>query len=118
MEPLPQEQYEEKHRLLSEQAEEARKEMERARAHYWELITELRDLDGQKQSEVTYKAHYFRYSKKYEEECDTLEEAITFLAYSLYDSGQLSPVDIVGPDGTVVLEGEELSRRMMVAYGD
>ncbi|MER6534657.1 hypothetical protein ABT215_12775 [Streptomyces sp900105755] len=69
-------------------------------------------------SEATYKARYWQHAKRREEECPTLEEAVTFLAYSLYDYGVLSPADVVGPDGTVVLEGEALTERMMAAYGD
>ncbi|MFJ4925234.1 hypothetical protein [Streptomyces sp. NPDC088736] len=68
--------------------------------------------------ESVYRARYWRYSKRGEKECGTLDEAVTFLAYSLYDYGELSPADIVAPDGTVALEGEALTERMMAAYGD
>lgn len=69
-------------------------------------------------SDDTYKARYWQHSRQREEECPTLDEAVTFLAYGLYDYGRLSPAAVVGPDGTVVLEGEALTERMMAAYGD
>lgn len=67
-------------------------------------------------SEATYRARYWRYHSEDEEECDTLDEAVAFLAYG-FDSGNLSAADVVGPDGTVVLEGDELSKRMMAVLG-
>ena len=69
-------------------------------------------------SEATYKARYWQNAIQHEEECPTLDEAVVFLAYGVYDYGRLAPADVVGPDGTVVLEGDELERRMMAAYGD
>jgi hypothetical protein len=67
-------------------------------------------------SEATYRARYWRYHSKGEEECDTLDEAVAFLAYG-FDSGNLSAADVVGPDGAVVLQGEELSERIMAVLG-
>jgi hypothetical protein len=66
----------------------------------------------------TYKARYWRYSKRYEEECPTLDEAVTFLAYGCMDTGACAAADVVSPDGTVVLEGEELFQRMFALLDD
>jgi hypothetical protein len=61
-------------------------------------------------SETVYKARYWRYHAEGEVECDSLDEAVAFLAVGL-DDGQLSARDIIGPDGAVVLAGEKLTER-------
>jgi len=50
------------------------------------------------------------------EECDSLDEAVAFLAHAS-DRGDLSAVEVVGPDGTVALGGEDLQQRMMAVLG-
>lgn len=72
-------------------------------------------LDGM--SDGTYKARYWRYFSECEEECDRLEEAIAFLA-SGWDRGELSEIEIVGPDGNVALGGDELHKRMLACLGE
>jgi hypothetical protein len=64
-------------------------------------------------SEATYKARYWQHGTRREEECPTLEEAVTFLAYGCMDTGACAAADVVDPGGTVVLDGEELFQRML-----
>lgn len=61
-----------------------------------------------------YTARYWRYGQQSEEECNTLEEAVVYLAAG-WERSDLAEIDIIGPDGTAALEGDELSRRMMAA---
>ncbi|WP_329616524.1 hypothetical protein OG244_28765 [Streptomyces brevispora] len=63
-------------------------------------------------TEPVYTARYLRHGEQTEEECDSLDEALTFLAVG-WDRGKLSETEIVGPDGKVILEGPELLKRMM-----
>lgn len=67
-------------------------------------------------SEATYKARYWRYFSEIEEECDTLDEAVAFLANG-WAGGDLSEIEVVGPDGAVALEGAELHARMTALLG-
>jgi hypothetical protein len=67
-------------------------------------------------SEATYMARYWRYFSECEEECDTLDEAVAFLANG-WERGELSAVEVVGPDGSVALGGDELQQRMMALLG-
>lgn len=69
-------------------------------------------------SEDTYKARYWRHFTQFEEECPTLDEAATFLAYGCLDTGACAAGDVVGPDGTVALKGEELFQRMFALLDD
>lgn len=52
-------------------------------------------------------AHYWRHHVRQEEECGSLEEAVEFLANS-WAAGNLSLEAIRDPDGSAVLEGQEL----------
>ncbi|MFD3638171.1 hypothetical protein [Streptomyces griseus] len=61
--------------------------------------------------EPVYTARYLRYGEQTAEECDSLDEALAFLALG-WDRGELSETGITGPDGKVVLEGSELLKRM------
>jgi hypothetical protein len=63
-------------------------------------------------TEASYKARYWRYFAEGEEECDSLDEALAYLAWG-WEAGQLSEIEIVGPDGSVVLNGGQLFDRMM-----
>lgn len=63
-----------------------------------------------------YKARYWRYFAEEEEECDSLDDAVGYLAWG-WEAGQLAQEDIVGPDGEVVLSGAELFDRMMERLG-
>ncbi len=45
-----------------------------------------------------YVARFWRYMTRDKEECDTLDEAVAFLANG-WERGKLSEIDIVGPDG-------------------
>lgn len=67
-------------------------------------------------TEAIYRARYWRYFSECEEECDSLDEAVAFLANG-WDRSELSAVDIVGPDGVVALGGNELHERMMALLG-
>lgn len=64
-------------------------------------------------------ARYVRYHQPGEEECDTRDEAIGFLAWG-EEAGTLAGLEIVAPDGSVALGGSELDRAMTehLAYGD
>ena len=64
---------------------------------------------------MTYIARYYRYQQEMSEELDSLEAAIAFLA-AQWDAGQISERDILGPDGAVVLEGEELLNAMTSSW--
>jgi hypothetical protein len=66
--------------------------------------------------DTAYTARYWRYHSEGQEECDSLEEAVAFLANG-QDSGNLSAQDILGPDGAVVLEGDELDRSIHTYLG-
>ncbi|WP_329308357.1 hypothetical protein [Streptomyces microflavus] len=52
-------------------------------------------------------AHYWRHHVRQVEECDSLAEAVEFLANSWSD-GDLSPEVVRDPDGDVALAGQEL----------
>lgn len=58
------------------------------------------DEDGASQ---VWTAVYFRHFSRYEEECESLEDAVRFLD-SGEDYGELSSVEVRGPDGTVVMD--------------
>ncbi|MER6601236.1 hypothetical protein [Streptomyces parvus] len=62
-------------------------------------------------AEIVYTARYLRYGEQTAEECDSLDEALAFLALG-WDRGELSETGITGPDGKVILEGPELLKRM------
>lgn len=62
-------------------------------------------------AEPVYTARYLRYGEQTAEECDSLDEALAFLALG-WDRGELSETEIAGPDGKVILEGRELLKRM------
>lgn len=66
--------------------------------------------------EATYKARYWHYFSEQAEECDTLDEAVAFLANG-WARGDLSEIEVVGPGDRTVLEGEQLHRRMMNLLG-
>jgi hypothetical protein len=67
-------------------------------------------------SEATYKARYWRYFSEIEEECDTLDEAVAFLANG-WERGELSEIEIEDPDGAVALGGDALHKRMLALLG-
>ncbi|MGQ4338043.1 hypothetical protein ACN6LF_001839 [[Kitasatospora] papulosa] len=52
-------------------------------------------------------AHYWRHHVRQEKECDSLEEAVQFLANGWADA-ELSQEAIYAPDGSIVLAGQEL----------
>lgn len=61
-------------------------------------------------------ARYVRYGQSGEEGHDTLGEAVGFLAWG-QEEGALAPVDVVAPDGSVALAGDELDRAMAERLG-
>lgn len=63
-----------------------------------------------------YEARFWRYQTEDSEECDTLEEAVAYLA-SGWARGELSEIDVAGPDGSAVLSGDALHKRMMAVLG-
>ncbi|MFH9013989.1 hypothetical protein ACH4C6_21740 [Streptomyces sp. NPDC017943] len=63
-----------------------------------------------------YVARFWQYKAKDREPFETLDEAVAFLAVG-WERGRLSEIDILGPDGSVVLSGEALHARMMSALG-
>lgn len=63
-----------------------------------------------------FKARYWRYFQRDVEECDSLDEAVAFLAAG-WDRSDLSEIDILGPGGKVALAGDELHRAMMDRLG-
>ncbi|MGY0023728.1 hypothetical protein ACVHNB_32760 [Streptomyces sp. YJ-C3] len=62
-------------------------------------------------SERRYVARYMRLQKQGAMECESLDRAVAFLSEGA-DSGQCSPVGVLGPDGAVVLSGDDLRDRM------
>lgn len=62
-------------------------------------------------SEVTDGPQYVaRYMRRHASDCqefDTLDDAVAFLSES-WDADELHPTSVVGPDGTVLLEGDAL----------
>lgn len=63
-----------------------------------------------------YVAHFWRYKLRDSEELDTLDEAVAYLANG-WERAELAEIRIVGPDGSVVLDGDELFRRMKASLG-
>jgi hypothetical protein len=61
-------------------------------------MAQVIDEDGRA---LTWTAKYWRYHSPYEEECDSVEEAILFLE-SGEDYGSLSSESILDPDGALV----------------
>jgi hypothetical protein len=61
-------------------------------------------------------ARYLRYHHPGEEKFDTLDEAVGRLAWG-EEEGALAGVEIVAPDGTVVLEGKALDQAMAKHLG-
>jgi hypothetical protein len=55
----------------------------------------------------TWVAVYRHYRVRYEEECESLDEALAFLWVGV-DDGRLSPVEVRGPDGRVVVPEAEI----------
>jgi len=56
-------------------------------------------------------ARSYRYHQLHEEPTDTIDEAIAFLAAGA-DQGECSPDNVTRPDGTVVLDHAETTRRI------
>lgn len=52
---------------------------------------------------LTWTAVYWRYHSRYEQECDSLDEAVRFLEYG-EDDGSLSSEAIFGPNGKLLYE--------------
>lgn len=57
-------------------------------------------------------ACFWRYHVADQEECDTLGEALDFLAAG-FDRGDCAPVSVSGPDGRVLLEGDALQTELV-----
>lgn len=63
------------------------------------------DQDGQS---LTWTAVYWRYHSRYEEERDSLQEAVAFLERGEED-GSLSSEAVLGPDGKVLYEFDRVN---------
>lgn len=61
-------------------------------------------------------ARYMRYHQPGHAECDTLDEAIGVLAWG-EEEGEMAGVEIVAPDGSVALEGDELDQAITKHLG-
>ncbi|GGU62629.1 hypothetical protein [Streptomyces daghestanicus] len=68
-------------------------------------------MSTQADEEPQYTARYWRYHSQQEQEFDTQDEAVGFLAES-WNAGDCPPVSVVAPDGRTVLEGDELMREV------
>ncbi|MER7908273.1 hypothetical protein [Streptomyces sp. NPDC096068] len=69
-------------------------------------------MSDSEEGATPYTARYWRYGQQGEEEFDTLDEAVAYLA-SGWERADLAEIDILGLGGVVALEGGELYRRMM-----
>lgn len=65
---------------------------------------------------MTFTAHYNRYGAAMVEECDTLDEAVAFLAMG-WEAGDLSQSHVADADGAVVLDGAPLFQQMKARIG-
>ncbi|WP_020135003.1 hypothetical protein [Streptomyces sp. 351MFTsu5.1] len=68
-------------------------------------------------SEATYTARYWRHFSECEEDCDSLDDAVAFLANG-WANGDLSEISIDDRAGETVLAGDELHQRMWSALGN
>lgn len=64
--------------------------------------------------EPQWSAHYYRYFSKYSVEHDTPQEAFNALHWGA-EAGELAPVKITNPDGSVLIEGDALDSMI---YGE
>lgn len=64
------------------------------------------DEDGR---ELTWVARYWRYGVDREQECESLESAVSFLIWG-EENGDLSMTEVVDPDGVVAMTKEQLDR--------
>lgn len=61
-------------------------------------------------------ARYVRFHAPGQQECDSLVEAVRFLAWQS-EEGELAGIDILGPDGAVALAGDDLDRAVAEHLG-
>ncbi|WP_187285450.1 hypothetical protein [Streptomyces sp. OR43] len=82
-------------------------------SRWGDLIPHREDDDGclcgcqDEEPSAPFVAHYWRHHTRQQEECDSLEEAVQFLAAGWADSN-LSQEAIDAPDGSVALAGQDL----------
>lgn len=75
-------------------------------------MSQVIDENGNPQ---TWTAVYWRFHSREREECDSLDEALSFLANG-EDNGNLSATEVLGPDGTAVVPESEIFDAMF-GYG-
>lgn len=62
-------------------------------------------------SDGRYVVRFFQFHKQSAMECEDLDGAVAFLGEGV-NNGWCSPLDIIGPDGAVLLSGEALTARL------